>query len=213
MNEVLEEIRRIRVIPVVAIRDSGDAERLGEALTHGGLPCAEITFRTEAAVDSIRVIARRGDLLVGAGTVLTVEQAKTAMDQGARFIVSPGFNPKVVRCCMDQHLLVTPGVCTPTDISIALEFGLKVVKFFPAEAFGGLKTLKAVSAPFPELQFIPTGGIGPNNLIEYLTFPKVLGVGGTWIAKTDLISAGQFEEIARLARQALELAAQAPVHR
>lgn len=213
MNEVLEEIRRIRVIPVVAIRNSGDAEALGEALIRGGLPCAEITFRTEAAADSIRALVRRGDLLVGAGTVLTVEQARTAIGQGARFIVSPGFNPKVVQYCIDNHILVTPGVCTPTDISIALDFGLKVVKFFPAEAFGGLKTLKAVSAPFPELQFIPTGGIGPKNLVEYLSFPKVLAVGGTWIAKTDQIWTGHFGEIERLACQALELAAQAPVHR
>lgn len=213
MSEVLEGIRRIRVIPVIAIRNSADAEPLGEALIQGGLPCAEITFRTEAAADSIHALVRRGDLLVGAGTVLTVEQAKTAIDRGARFIVSPGFNPKVVQYCIDNHILVTPGVCTPTDISIALEFGLKVVKFYPAEAFGGLKTLKAVSEPFPGLQFIPTGGIGPNNLIEYLTFPKVLGVAGTWIAQTDLISAGRFEEIARLARQALELAAQAPALR
>ena len=213
MKEVLEEIRRIRVIPVVAIRDSGDAEPLGEALIRGGLPCAEITFRTEAAADSIRSLVRRGDLLVGAGTVLTVEQAKTAIDQGARFIVSPGFSPKVVQYCIDNQILVTPGVCTPTDISTALECGLEVVKFFPAEAFGGLKTLKAVSGPFPALRFIPTGGIGPKNLTEYLTFPKVLAVGGTWIAKADLISAGRFGDITRLACRAVELAAQAPVHR
>lgn len=213
MDNVLEEIRRIRVIPVVAIRDSRDAEPLGEALVRGGLPCAEITFRTEAAPNSIRLLAHRGDLLVGAGTVLTVEQAKTAVDQGARFIVSPGFSPKVVQYCMDNHILVTPGVCTPTDISNALEYGLKVVKFFPAEAFGGLQTLKAVSAPFPGLQFIPTGGIGPKNLVEYLTFPKVLAVGGSWIAETDPISAGRFVEITRLACQAAELATQAPAHR
>ena len=213
MNEVLEEIRRIRVIPVVAIRNSRDAEPLGEALIQAGLPCTEITFRTEAAADSIGMLVRRGGVLVGAGTVLTVEQAKTAIDMGARFIVSPGFNSKVVQYCIDNRVLVTPGVCTPTDISIALDFGLKVLKFYPAEAFGGLKTLKAVSEPFPGLQFIPTGGIGPNNLIEYLTFPKVLAVGGTWITKTDLISASRFEEITRLAREALALAAQVPVHR
>jgi 2-dehydro-3-deoxyphosphogluconate aldolase/(4S)-4-hydroxy-2-oxoglutarate aldolase len=213
MKEVLEEIRRIRVIPVVAIRDSRHAEPLGEALIRGGLPCAEITFRTEAAADSIRSLVRRGDLLVGAGTVLTVDQAKTAIDVGARFIVSPGFSLKVVQYCIDHQILVTPGVCTPTDISNALECGLEVVKFFPAEAFGGLKTLKAVSGPFPGLRFIPTGGIGPKNLVEYLTFPKVLAVGGSWIAEADQVSAGRFEEIARLARQAVELAAQAPVHR
>lgn len=209
MNEVLEEIHRLRVVPVVAIKDVKDAEPLAQALIDGNLPCAEITFRTDAAEDSIHILAKRGDILVGAGTVLNIDQVKTAVDAGAKFIVSPGFNPKVVQYCLDNDIPVIPGVCTPSDISLALDFGLEVVKFFPAEAFGGLQTLKAISAPYSMVRFIPTGGIGPETLVEYLSFPKVFACGGSWMVASDLISSGNFYEIRRLTREAVELAAKA----
>lgn len=209
MNEVLEEIRRLRVVPVVAIKDVKDAEPLAQALIDGNLPCAEITFRTDAAEDSIHILAKRGDILVGAGTVLNIDQVKIAVDAGAKFIVSPGFNPKAVQYCLDNNIPVIPGVCTPSDISLALDFGLEVVKFFPAEAFGGLQTLKAISAPYSMVRFIPTGGIGPETLVEYLSFPKVFACGGSWMVTSDLISSGNFSEIRRLTREAVELAAKA----
>jgi len=209
MNEVLEEIHRLRVVPVVAIKDVKDAEPLAQALIDANLPCAEITFRTDAAEDSIHILAKRGDILVGAGTVLNIGQVKIAVDAGAKFIVSPGFNPKAVQYCLDNNIPVIPGVCTPSDISLALDFGLEVVKFFPAEAFGGLQTLKAISAPYSMVRFIPTGGIGPETLVEYLSFPKVFACGGSWMVTSDLISSGNFSEIRRLTREAVELAAKA----
>ncbi len=209
MNEVLEEIHRLRVVPVVAIKDVKDAEPLAQALIDGNLPCAEITFRTDAAEDSIHILAKRGDILVGAGTVLNIDQVKIAVDAGAKFIVSPGFNPKAVQYCLDNTIPVIPGVCTPSDISLALDFGLEVVKFFPAEAFGGLQTLKAISAPYSMVRFIPTGGIGPETLVEYLSFPKVFACGGSWMVTSDLILSGNFSEIRRLTREAVELAAKA----
>lgn len=209
MNEVLEEIHRLRVVPVVAVKDVKDADPLAQALIDGNLPCAEITFRTDAAEDSIHILAKRGDILVGAGTVLNIDQVKIAVDAGAKFIVSPGFNPKAVQYCLDNNIPVIPGVCTPSDISLALDFGLEVVKFFPAEAFGGLQTLKAISAPYSMVRFIPTGGIGPETLVEYLSFPKVFACGGSWMVTSDLISSGNFSEIRRLTREAVELAAKA----
>lgn len=205
MGDILQQFEDMRVVPVVAIEDAGDADRLADALIEGGLPCAEITFRTAAAVDAMKKMARRGDILVGAGTVLKVDQVKAAVDAGARFMVSPGFNPKVVGYCVDNRIPMTPGVCTPSDIEAALDFGLAVLKFFPAEAFGGLPALKAMSGPYTTVKFIPTGGISPKNLAEYLGFSKVLACGGTWVAKTGLISGGKFEEIVRNAREAVEI--------
>ena len=205
MNEILERFARMRVVPVVAIQNAEDSMPLADALIEGGLPCAEITFRTAAAVDAMRIMARRGDILVGAGTVLKVDQVKAAIDVGARFMVSPGFNPKVVGYCVENNITVTPGICTPSDIEAALEFGLEVLKFFPAEAFGGLKTLKAMSGPYGAVKFVPTGGISPDNLVEYLQFPKTLACGGTWVAKSNLISEGKFDQILANAREAVEL--------
>ena len=209
MEEKLEKAIGLRIIPVVAIHDAGQADSLAEALIAGGLPCVEITFRTAAAPEAIQKVARRDDMIVGAGTVLKVEQVKQAVDCGAGFIVSPGFSPQVVQYCIENAIPVTPGVSTPTDIQLALEYGLDIVKFFPAEAFGGLKTLKAVSAPFQMMKFIPTGGIGPQNVVEYLKHPKVAACGGSWMVKSDLISQGRFDEITRLTREAIELAASA----
>ena len=206
--ESLMKVLNHKIIPVVAIQDAGDALPLADALIRGGLPCAEITFRTAAAPDAIKAIAQRGDMLVGAGTVLTVDQVKQAMDAGATFIVSPGFNPKVVGYCVEKNIPVTPGVSNPTDIEMGLDFGLEILKFFPAEAFGGLKTLKAMSAPYTMMRFIPTGGIGPDNVLEYLKHPKVPACGGSWMVKSDLIAAGRFERITELTREAVSIAAQ-----
>jgi 2-dehydro-3-deoxyphosphogluconate aldolase/(4S)-4-hydroxy-2-oxoglutarate aldolase len=194
-----------RVIPVIAIHDAKNAEPLAEALIDGGLPCAEITFRTPAAEAAIKAMARRRGITVGAGTVLTVEQAQKAMDAGAVFIVAPGLNPKVVRFCLKHNLPVTPGVATPTDIETAMDLGLEILKFFPAEAFGGLKTLKAMSAPYPSVQFIPTGGLNARNFADYLEFPKVAAVGGSWIAKSESIANGDFDGIRQTAHEAVEI--------
>jgi len=205
MSEILRQFEKMRVVPVVAIQKAEDATQLADALIEGGLPCAEITFRTPAALDAMRIMARREDILVGAGTVLKIEQVKAAVDVGARFMVSPGFNPKVVGYCVENNITITPGICTPSDIEAALDFGLEVLKFFPAAAFGGLKTLKAMSGPYTSVKFVPTGGISPGNLLEYLQFPKVLACGGTWIAKSDLISEGKFDTIVQNAREAVEI--------
>lgn len=204
MNDILKKIGEIGIVPVVAIQNADDAVPLAEALIGGGLPIAEITFRTSAAEQSIKNIsARFPDMLVGAGTVLSVEQVKAAVEAGASFIVSPGFNPDVVGYCVDNGIAITPGCSNPSDIEKALGFNLDVVKFFPAEAFGGIKTLKAISAPYGTMKFIPTGGINPENMNSYLQFEKVLAVGGSWMVKSDLIKEGRFDEIARLSREAV----------
>ena len=209
MHEIIARFETLRVIPVVAIERAGDAMPLADALVEGGLPCAEITFRTSAAAEAIRLLAKRSDLLVGAGTVLSVDQVLTAVDAGAKFVVSPGFNPKVAGYCAENRIAFTPGICTPSDIEAALEFGLDVLKFFPAEAFGGLNTLKALSGPYTAVKFIPTGGITPLNLSAYLHFPKVWACGGTWIAKAGDISAGRFDDILQNVRQAVAIVKQA----
>lgn len=209
MEKKFAEALKLRIIPVVAIHDADHAANLADALITGGLPCAEITFRTDAAAEAINIMASRDDMIVGAGTVLTVEQVKQAVDCGACFIVSPGFSVKVVQYCLDNGIPVTPGISTPTDIQAAYECGLTLVKFFPAEAFGGLKTLEAVSAPYRMMRFIPTGGIGPHNVLQYLSHPRVPACGGSWMAQSDLIAKRQFEEISRLAREAVELAGKA----
>jgi 2-dehydro-3-deoxyphosphogluconate aldolase/(4S)-4-hydroxy-2-oxoglutarate aldolase len=201
-----QQILQKRIIPVVALHAAENAHPLADALIQGGLPCAEITFRTEAAEAIITSLAKRGDIFVGAGTVLNIEQAKAAMDAGAGFIVSPGFSDKVVEFCLDRSIPVAPGVCTPTDIQRALEFGITLVKFFPAEALGGLKTLKAVCAPFTMMTFIPTGGINAQNLCDYLSHPRVPAIGGSWMVRSSLIAEGRFDEITRLTREAMTLA-------
>ena len=205
MHDQFTQVLANRIVPVVAIHDAKDADPLAEALIAGGLPSAEITFRTAAAPDAIKAMAKRGDITVGAGTVLTVDQAQQALDCGATFIVAPGLNPKVVRFCLYNNLPVTPGVATPTDIEAAMELGLTLLKFFPAEAFGGLKTLKAMSAPYQAVKFIPTGGLNAQNVADYLKFPKVAAVGGSWIVKSDAIANGEFDKITQLTRQAVDI--------
>jgi 2-dehydro-3-deoxyphosphogluconate aldolase/(4S)-4-hydroxy-2-oxoglutarate aldolase len=208
MNEVIGRLGQLKIIPVIALEDAGDAMALGEALIEGGLPVAEVTFRTEAASQSIRTMARLPDLLIGAGTVLNVDTVKLAVDSGAEFIVSPGFNPKVVSYCVDRQIPITPGTSNPTDIEMALDHRLSVVKFFPAEAMGGLKTLKAIAAPYGMMRFIPTGGITLTNLAEYLQFPKVLACGGSWMVTKELLAGKEFKQIAQITREAVELAEQ-----
>ena len=193
---VLDEIRRLKIVPVIVIDDAERALGLADALAGGGLPCAEITFRTSAAAEALRrIAAERPNVLAGAGTVLTTEQAERARNAGAQFIVSPGINPKVVEWCQDHSLPVFPGVCTPTEIETALECGLKVVKFFPAEPSGGLGFLKAIAAPFPDLSFMPTGGITAANVREYLAFKRVVACGGSWMAPQDWIQQGAFDRV------------------
>jgi len=205
MNSVLSRIEGLKIVPVIKINDSEHAKPLAEALLKGELPCGEITFRTDAAEKAIRVMAEFDRFLVGAGTVLTVENVKKAVNAGARFIVSPGLNPKVVTYCLDHDIPITPGVSTPSDIEKALDLGLTILKFFPAEAFGGLKTLKAISAPYGMARFIPTGGISAKNLGDYLQFTKVLACGGSWMVKPDDIDKGDFEKIAGLTREAVDI--------
>jgi 2-dehydro-3-deoxyphosphogluconate aldolase/(4S)-4-hydroxy-2-oxoglutarate aldolase len=204
MNDVLVRIGELGLVPVVKIEDANDAVALGKALLDGGLPVAEITFRTVSAEEAIKRLSQDlPEVFVGAGTVLTVENVKKAVGAGAKFIVSPGFNPKVVGYCVENNIPITPGINSPTQIEMALEYGLEVLKFFPAEASGGLALLKAMSAPYGGVKFIPTGGINANNLNTYLSFPKVHACGGSWMVKTDLISSGNFAEITRLTKEAV----------
>jgi 2-dehydro-3-deoxyphosphogluconate aldolase/(4S)-4-hydroxy-2-oxoglutarate aldolase len=206
MNAILQEIGKRRIVPAVAIDDAADADALGEALVSGGLPIAEIMFRTSAAEASLRALTRRKNLLIGAGTVLNVDTVKRAVDAGASFIVSPGFNPKVVGYCVEQSIPIIPGIATPTEIEMALDHGLSVVKFFPAESMGGIKTLKLLSGPYAMIQFMPTGGIGPENLADYLRFPRVLACGGSWMVARDLLAGKRFDRVRELSREAVELA-------
>ncbi len=206
MNDILKKIGDLGIVPVVKIDKASDALPLGKALIEGGLPLAEITFRTDAAEESISNISKAfPDMLVGAGTVLNVEQAKRATAAGAKFMVSPGFNPSVVEFCVKNNIPITPGCSNPSDIEMALGFGIEVVKFFPAEAFGGLSTLKAMSAPYGMVKFIPTGGIDAKNIVDYMNFNKVLACGGSWMVKDELIKKGDFAEIARLTHEAINV--------
>ena len=199
MNEVLEKISKIGIVPVVVLDDAKDAEPLAEALIKGGLPCAEVTFRTAAAEESIRIMAQKfPEMLVGAGTVLTTEQVDRAVNAGAKFIVSPGLNPKIVKYCIEKGVPVTPGTSNPSDVEAAIELGLDVVKFFPAEAAGGL-----MAAPYTQMKFMPTGGINAKNICDYLAFDKIIACGGSWMVKKDLVAAGKFDEIQALTEEAV----------
>jgi len=203
MTHVIAMLGQIGLVPVVKLDRAADAVPLGQALIAGGLPCAEITFRTAAAAEAIGLLANAcPDLLLGAGTVLTVEQAELAVDAGARFIVSPGFSPAVVDWCLHRGVPVIPGVVTPTELMVALDKGLNILKFFPAEAYGGIATLKALSAPFGGVKFMPTGGVSAKNLAEYLSLPSVHAVGGSWMVEGKLIASGNFAEVTRLAAEA-----------
>ena len=205
MNKVLEEISKIGIVPVIALDHVEDAAPLAKALCDGGLPCAEVTFRTAAAEESIRIMAEQfPEMLVGAGTVLTTEQVDRAVNAGAKFIVSPGLNPKVVKYCVEKGIPVTPGCSNPSDVEVAIELGLDVVKFFPAEAAGGLNMIKSMAAPYVNMKFMPTGGVNAKNLTSYLDFPKIIACGGSWMVPGDLINAGEWDKIEQLTREAVQ---------
>lgn len=204
--DVLSQLAANRLVPVVVLDDAKDADGLAGALVAGGLPVAEITFRTAAAEESIRVMAARGDVLVGAGTVLTVEQVDKAVAAGAHYIVSPGTNRAVVERAQEHGVLALPGAVTATEIQAALELGLTTVKFFPAGTSGGSKAISALAAPFGDVTFVPTGGVGVDNLHEYLSLKCIAAVGGSWMVPRNLVTAGDFDAVRVLVAQAVELA-------
>jgi 2-dehydro-3-deoxyphosphogluconate aldolase/(4S)-4-hydroxy-2-oxoglutarate aldolase len=210
MHDVVNQIGRLRLVPMVAIDNAEHADAFGAALVAAGLPVAEITFRTDAAEAAIRTLAKRGDLLVGAGTVLTTEQADRAIDAGANFLVSPGTNPQVVEHCLIRSVPIVPGVATPTDIELALSLGLTTLKFFPAEQMGGIGMLKALAGPYAGVKFLPTGGITPEKLPAYLALPNVIACGGSWLAPRDALARGDMTTIGRLVEQAVKILANAP---
>lgn len=206
MLDVMQQVALRKVVPVVKLGRVEDAKPLAEALCEGGLPVAEVTFRTDAAEESIRIMRNNfPDMLVGAGTVVNLEQAKRALDAGATFIVSPGFSTKVTEFAIDNQIPVFPGTCTPTEVMLAMEYGLKVVKFFPAKQYGGLDTIKALAAPFPTMKFMPTGGINAGNIKEFLAFDKIIACGGSWMVKDSFVKEGNFAEIVKLTKEAVDL--------
>lgn len=204
---MMKQIEAMRVVPVVVLEDAKDAEPLAHALCDGGLPCAEVTFRTAAAEESIkRMTAACPDMLVGAGTVLTTAQVDKAVAAGAKFIVSPGFDPEIVDYCLAKNIPVFPGCITPSEIAQAVKRGLKVVKFFPAAQFGGVATIKALAAPYVGLKFMPTGGVSASNLADYLSCKSIIACGGSWMVKGDMIKAGEFDKIREMTAEAVALA-------
>lgn len=206
MNETLAKIQEIGIVPVVVLEDVKDAAPLAKALCDGGLPCAEVTFRTAAAEEAIRIMTKEfPQMLVGAGTVLTTEQVDRAAAAGAKFIVSPGLNPRIVKYCVEKGILIVPGCSNPSDVEQALENGLDVVKFFPAEQAGGLAMIKAMAAPYVGVKFMPTGGINAKNVKDYLAYDRILACGGSWMVKGDLVKAGDYAKITELAKEAVAI--------
>ena len=205
--EIEKKIEELGIVPVVVLQDIKDAKPLAQALCEGGLPCAEVTFRTEAAEESIRIMTEAfPQMLVGAGTVLTKAQVDAAVEAGAKFIVSPGFDPEIVDYCLEKQIPVFPGCITPSEIAQAVKRGLRVVKFFPAEQFGGVAAIKALSAPYVGLKFMPTGGVSAANLKDYFGCKSIIACGGSWMVKGDLIVAGKFDEIRQMTAEAVKLA-------
>lgn len=206
MENLIKEISAAGVVPVVKLDNAASAVKLAKALRKGGLNCAEITFRTDAAEETIKQIAEKyPDMLIAAGTVLTAKQADKAMAAGAKFIVSPGLNPDVVRHCKNKGYPIIPGVCTPGEVEKALSLGLKYLKFFPAEAAGGVKMIKAMAAPYTMVSFMPTGGINTANLADYLSCKAVFACGGSWMVPSDKINSGNFAEIEKMTADAVTL--------
>ena len=204
--DVIAKLKEFKVIPVVTIKSLDKAVPLAKALVEGGLPCAEVTFRTAGAEECIAAITKAyPDMFVGAGTVLTVEQAERAIKAGAKFVVAPGFNKEVVQYCFSKGVPMIPGVCTPTEIEAALSIGLTCLKFFPAEAAGGVKMIKALSAPYGMISIMPTGGVSPDNIASYLACKSVICCGGSWMTPNDKIDAGDFEGIKNLVAEAVAL--------
>ena len=206
MSTIKEQLQTLKVIPVIAIDNAEDIIPLGKVLADNGLPAAEITFRSDAAVEAIRLLREtQPNMLIGAGTVLNREQVLAAKEAGATFIVSPGFNPNTVKACQEIGIDIIPGVNNPSTIEAALEMGITTLKYFPAEASGGINMLKSLLAPYGEINIMPTGGINTNNITEYLALPRVLACGGTWMVDKTLIEQGQWDELARLTREAVKL--------
>jgi 2-dehydro-3-deoxyphosphogluconate aldolase/(4S)-4-hydroxy-2-oxoglutarate aldolase len=204
MHPVLDALGKIGIVPVIKIDDAEKAVPLARALIAGGIPCAEVTFRTSQGEDAIRRINKEvPDILLGAGTVLTTDQVDRAVAAGAKFVVSPGLNPKIVAHCIEKGIPITPGCSNPSDVEIALEFGLDVIKFFPAEQSGGLDYIKAIAAPYPNLKFMPTGGINAGNIGTYLAYEKIHACGGSWMVGADLINAGNFDAITAICKEAV----------
>jgi 2-dehydro-3-deoxyphosphogluconate aldolase/(4S)-4-hydroxy-2-oxoglutarate aldolase len=203
MTTLNDQIAALKVIPVIALNRTEDAIPLGHALVENGMPCAEITFRTECAADAIRVMRKEfPEMLIGAGTILTNAQVDEAIDAGVDFIVSPGFNPRTVQYCLDKDMPIIPGVNNPSLVEQAMEMGLRTLKFFPAEPSGGVNMLKALTAVYP-VKFMPTGGVSLSNIDNYLAIPSVLGCGGTWMVPTNLIDEGKWDELGALVKDAV----------
>ncbi|UQA52862.1 MULTISPECIES: bifunctional 4-hydroxy-2-oxoglutarate aldolase/2-dehydro-3-deoxy-phosphogluconate aldolase [Vibrio] len=208
MSNLKAQLKALKVIPVIAIDRAEDIIPLGRVLAENGLPAAEITFRSDAAVEAIRLLREaQPNMLIGAGTVLNREQAIAAKEAGATFVVSPGFNPNTVKACQEIGIDIVPGVNNPSAVEAALEMGLTTLKFFPAEASGGVNMVKALLSPYGDVEIMPTGGINPSNIKDYLAVPRVLACGGTWMVDKKLIEAGKWEELAQLTREAVELVA------
>lgn len=209
MNTAAEQFAKYGVIPVVVLNDAKDAAPLAHALCEGGLPCAEVTFRTDAAEESIRIMSETyPQMLVGAGTVLTIDQVDRAVSAGAKFIVSPGFDPEVVDYCISRNIPIFPGCITPSEVAQAVKRGLNTVKFFPAEQAGGVAMIKAMAAPYTKVKFMPTGGINAGNLKEYLSCDKIFACGGSWMVKGDMVRAGEFDKIKAMTKEAVDLVAE-----
>ena len=206
-DELIKKIEDIKIVPVVVLNDAENAKPLAKALCEGGLPCAEVTFRTGAAGESIRIMHEAyPEMIIGAGTVLTTKQVERAVSAGASFIVSPGFDPEIVDYCIEKSIPVFPGCITPSEIAQAVKRGLKVVKFFPAEQFGGVDTIKALAAPYVGLKFMPTGGINAGNIKDYLECKSIIACGGSWMVKGNIIEAKEFERIKEMTITAVSLA-------
>lgn len=206
MRDLLDQLEEIGVMPVITIDNADDAVSLAKALQAGGIPCGEFTFRTSAAADAIQRVAEAlPDFLVGAGTVLNVEQGKAAVAAGSRFIISPGFSPQLASYCSFANVLYLPGIMTPTELMAALDHGINTVKFFPAKVAGGLPALKAMAAPFPQVRFMPTGGVNVDNLADYLSHPRIVSCGGSWLTPKGLIADGKFDQITSIAAEARAL--------
>ncbi|MCT8343733.1 bifunctional 4-hydroxy-2-oxoglutarate aldolase/2-dehydro-3-deoxy-phosphogluconate aldolase [Photorhabdus kleinii] len=206
MRQMIEQLRQLKIVPVITVERAEDIIPLGKVLADNGLPVAEITFRSAAAAEAIRLLREaQPNMLIGAGTVLNREQVVAAKQAGADFMVSPGFNPNTVKACQQLNIPIIPGVNNPSAIEGAMELGLKLLKFFPAEPSGGLPMIKAILAPYTELQIMPTGGIGPNNIRDYLAVPRIVACGGSWMVSQALVDNRNWQEIGRLTREAVDL--------